>query len=95
MRIFINKRTALYSGGMVIVAANTIEEAQGILLAAFPDEISMLDEDGDVCFDESGCVTKEHWNYKSNNWVETKCHEDEPNVYFATAKGRRMTNERQ
>lgn len=70
MRIFINKRTALYSGGMVIVAANTIEEAQGILLAAFPDEISMLDEDGDVCFDESGCVTKEHWNYKSNNWVE-------------------------
>lgn len=30
-----------------------------------------------------------------HGWVETKCHEDEPNVYFATAKGRRMTNERQ
>lgn len=70
MKVFINKRVALYSGGLIIVAANTPEEAQSILLAAFPNETNMLDRDGDICYDPSECVSKEHWNYKMENWEE-------------------------
>lgn len=70
MKAFINKRTAKYSGGIIIVAANTAEEAQGILLAAFPDEVNMIDQDGDVCYDAAECVSKEHFNYKMENWEE-------------------------
>lgn len=70
MKVFINKRVGVYSGGMIVVSANTPEEAQSILLAAFPDEIEMLDKDGDTCFNEEECVSKEHYNYKSNNWTE-------------------------
>ena len=69
MKVFINKREGLYSGGMIIVAADSPEEAEKVLLAKFPDELKMFDQDGDTCFDESECVTKEHWFYKSKNWV--------------------------
>lgn len=70
MRVFINKRTALYSGGMIIVAANDETEAQKVLVEVFPNEVYMFDKDGDICFDESECIKKEHWNYKSENWAE-------------------------
>lgn len=69
MKVFVNKREELYSGGMIIVAANTVEEAQTVLLETFPDEINMFDGDRAICFDEAECVTKEHWFYKSKNWV--------------------------
>lgn len=69
MKVFVNKREGLYSGGMIIVAANTVEEAQNVLLETFPDEINMFDEDGAICFDEAECVTKEHWFYKNENWT--------------------------
>lgn len=70
MKVFINKREGLYSGGIIIVAANTAEEAQRILLSAFPDEFCMLDKDGDMCYEEAECITKEHWYYKKENWTE-------------------------
>lgn len=70
MKVFISKRDALYSGGIIIVAANNVEEAQQVLLETFSDEVNMFDADGDVCFDKSECVSKEHWFYKSNNWTE-------------------------
>ena len=70
MKVFINKRDALYSGGIIIVAANNVEEAQRVLLTTFPEEINMFDGDGDICFSESECVTREHWHYKSKNWNE-------------------------
>lgn len=70
MKVFINKRDALYSGGIIIVAANNVEKAQQVLLETFPDEVNMFDADGDVCFDKPECVSKEHWFYKSNNWTE-------------------------
>lgn len=69
MKVFVNKREGDYSGGMIIVAANTVEEAQAVLLETFPDEINMFEEDGAICFDEAECVTKEHWFYKSRNWT--------------------------
>lgn len=69
MKVFINEREGLYSGGLIIVAADSPEEAEKVLLAKFPDELEMFDKDGDTCFDESECITKEHWFYKSKNWV--------------------------
>lgn len=70
MKVFINKRKGSYNGGLIVVAANNVEEAESILLTTFPDEINMYDKAGYICFDENECVTKEHWSYKSDSWEE-------------------------
>ena len=60
MKVWINKRTREYSGGMIIVAANTAEEAQQILLQSNPSDTWMVDKDGYVCFEKEECVIIEN-----------------------------------
>lgn len=70
MKVWINKRTRKYSGGMVIVAANTAEEAQQILLQSTPSDTHMIDKDGYECFDKEECVTIENEHYEFKDWQE-------------------------
>lgn len=70
MKVWINKRTREYSGGMIIVAANTAEEAQQILLQSNPSDTWMVDKDGYVCFEKEECVIIENDHYELMNWQE-------------------------
>lgn len=70
MKVFINRRVASYSGGLAMVAANTPEEANEILLKEFPDHVIMYDKDGYGTDEEEECVYKSHWAYKYDNWKE-------------------------
>lgn len=70
MKVFINKREGVYSGGMIIVAANNVEEAQNILLKTYPDDTYSFDKDGDICYDKEESVTVENYYYKKDNWIE-------------------------
>lgn len=70
MKVFINRRVMPYSGGMVVVAANTPEEANKVLLDKFPNSVLMYDKYGNETGEEDECVYKSHWSYKYNNWRE-------------------------
>lgn len=70
MKVFINKRFMPYSGGLAVVAANTPEEANNVLLETFPDDVNMYDRDGDETWDESECAYRSHWAYKHDEWKE-------------------------
>lgn len=59
-----------YSGGLVVVAANTPEEANNVLLEKFPDDINMYDRYGGETGEEGECVYKSHWAYKYDRWKE-------------------------
>lgn len=72
MKVFVNKRTGNYSGGMILVAANSKEEAHKV-----------MSEDERVDLWTENCVDKEPFYYKSNNWQEVKgmtCDTDVPCV---------------
>lgn len=69
MKVYINKRIGLNCGGLVIVAANSPEEAHHILMQ--DDNLSFyadpLDDDCNVIEDRDKW---EHWFYKKENWKE-------------------------
>lgn len=68
MKIFYNLRTGQYSGGMIVVAANSPEEAHHTMM--LDDNIAWssdpLDEDSNVIEDRDKWT---HWYYKKENWL--------------------------
>lgn len=70
MKVFINRRVMPYSGGLAVVAANTPEEANEVLLEKSPNDVSRYDKYGNETGEECECVHKSHWAYKYDNWEE-------------------------
>lgn len=83
MKVFINKRSGSYSGGLAVVAANTKEEAHKALCDAQPDMTTMVDSDGDYCLNEEDAVEIRHYNYDAATWSELPmliAHVDKPQL---------------
>ena len=73
MKVFVNKRTGNYSGGMILVAANSKEEAH----KAFHGDYDYL-----YMWDEWDGITVDKY-YQPENWEEIKgmtCDVDTPCV---------------
>lgn len=71
MKVFINKRTGSYSGGLAIVAANNAEEAHRTY--CFSDPLTdYYNQEGDYCkAEESIAFSNRH--YSSGGWKEVPC----------------------
>lgn len=71
MKVWMNKRTGGYSGGLALVAANSAKEAHETLCKAQPDEIWGRTLEGHWAepFTKE-CFKVEHWNYEEENWEE-------------------------
>ena len=72
MKVYINTREQSYSGGMVLVAANNISQAQELLIQTFPDDVENYDSEGCIEFDEEYISYSENTYYKKENWRELK-----------------------
>ena len=71
MKVFINKRTGGYSGGLAIVAANNAEEAHRTY--CFSDPITdYFDKDGNYC-GAKDAVTFSNYHYRPEGWEEVPC----------------------
>ena len=74
MKIYINKASdsgRAYCGGLAIVAANTPEEANAIIISADPYNVHYIDKEGYMCTEcDEDCIGKQHNYYLLENWRE-------------------------
>ncbi len=65
MKVFINKS---YSGGLVIVVANNVEEAHKVLCFNYPFS-GFFDAEGNCCNKEEA-VFWSNFDYEADKWIE-------------------------
>lgn len=71
MKVFINKRTGGYSGGLAVVAANNAEEAHKVFCLNFWN-VNYFDKDGNYCGKEDA-VKFDCYYYQPEKWEEVPC----------------------
>ena len=71
MKVFINKRTGGYCGGLAVVAANNAEEAHRVY--CFNDPLTeYYNQEGDSCRQEDSIAFSNYY-YNSEDWEEVPC----------------------
>ena len=71
MKVFINKRTGGWSGGLAVVAANNAEEAHRVY--CFNDPLTYYyNQEGDACRQEDS-ISFSNYYYSPEGWQEVPC----------------------
>ena len=79
MKVFMNKRQGDYTGGLLLVAANSVQEAH---------ELCLNSEDMEYVYWEDGYDydTDKHFKMPAYNCYDWEGWEEVPNLYYAGVK---------